>query len=120
MCTRLHLLLFSLLAFGAACISNTGTTNGVFRGIYINAFEASAFRPCSEARAWWTAGDLAPVFAAWEAQGPVAPWDARAAYLVVRARRSKKGGYGHLDSYPYELHVDQVLEVRIDTMGVCR
>jgi hypothetical protein len=108
------------LALAAACTSATGPVDGVFRGIYVNGFEASDFEVCGAERSWWAGGDLAPVFAAWEAQDPVPPGEPRAAYLVVQGQRSKAGSYGHLGAYGYELRVDSVLEVRSDTAGACR
>jgi len=101
-----------------ACDRTTGPIEGDFRGIYFVGWEASVFRGCFAREGWWMSGELGPIFDALPPESQP-PWEA-AAYVHVRGTRSKRGEYGHLGAYRYELVVDEVLEVSADTAGKCR
>jgi hypothetical protein len=102
----------------AACDRSTGPVEGDFRGIYVWGWESSSFRGCRAREYWWLTGELRPISEALFPGGP-RPVEG-AAYVHVRGTRSPHGEYGHLGSYPYELVVDDVLDVSADTAGKCR
>jgi hypothetical protein len=98
-------------------MTGTGPRHGEFRGIYVTAFEASAFRECRGREYWWLSGELGRIFDVLPPEGPPA-WSG-SAYVHVRGTRSKRGRYGHAGGSPYELVVSEVLDVSADTLGAC-
>jgi hypothetical protein len=114
---RTSLASLALIVLGA-CDRSTAPIDGDFRGIYFVGWEASVFRGCFARESWWMSGELGPIFDALPAESQP-PWEA-AAYVHVRGTRSKRGSYGHLGTYPYELAVREVLDASADTAGECR
>jgi hypothetical protein len=115
--TQKALMLVALAAcFG--CDLPTGPVTGNFRGIYIAGWEASSFRACSHSDYWWMSGEIGPIFDA-VPRNPETLQTATAAYVHVRGRRSKRGSYGHLGAFRYELVVSEVLDVSADTLRQC-
>lgn len=105
-------------AIGTGCELFTGPEPGTFRGIFVHGFETSAFTPCGGTRAWWLTGNLTEIFSAQDG-APVPPNAWQTFYIRVRGERRGPGRYGHLDSYPYELTVTEVLVARTSTIGAC-
>ena len=84
-------------------------------GHYRYGFEMEAFRPCGGTEEWWIArsDEL-------RTRAEVLPPVGASIYVVIRARVSPEGTYGHLGAYRRQLSVVEVLEVRAATDADCR
>ncbi len=95
---------------------------GVYEGVYVDGFEVSAFIACGSKERWWTKGNLGEV-TQYEKQHPdnatPAGWSAARLFVRLDATPSATGNFGHLGSYPRELQVHEVIEVRDYRDGDC-
>jgi len=99
-----------------------------FRGLYTSGFEASAFVPCEKAEgatAWWTEFELARPSASLDSalranHDPQNPYHVTRLYMQVRARLSKRGAFGHLNSWQRQLTVLEVRRVAAWSNDACR
>lgn len=99
-----------------------------FRGRYTSGFEASAFVPCEKpegAVGWWTEFELTQQSASLDSalranRDPQNPFRATELYLEVRARLTKRGAFGHLNSWQRQLTVITVRRVAVWSNDACR
>lgn len=81
----------------------------VYSGLYLSAFEVSAFLPDGVPEHWWLVGSIPPLTDAAVGDVPGLP-DARVARIVVEGTVTDKGLWGHLGSGERELRVARAVK----------